>query len=375
MLAVLVEREPELLDGGDDDLVRVVVGFEAADKRRSVGIFLDTILLKAIELLTSLAVKIFTVDNKQALMNILVGLEQRRNLEGGERLTRASRVPDIPVTAVLIDAIDDGLDSVDLIGTHHQKFPVSRDEDHVLADGFAECAFGKKPVGKVVEMRDLDVIRICKLIHREISLVRVEGEVSYVVVREVPGVSTVANDENLDKTEQRADVSVAGITLIFHDLLHRPPRTDSKRLQFDLSDRDAIDQEHDIIAVMAVIGVDADLVDDLEVVLAPILDVDESVIKRRAVVTSERFPMTENACSFVNVGCDDFVEKPPKLAVGELDAVQRFELLPEISFERGPVANIRSVYVLEVLQLGDKGFFKLTFWQTGLHLGTPLSFA
>ena len=49
----------------------------------------------------------------------------------------------------------------------------------------------------------------------------------------------------------------------------------------------AVDEEDDVVAVVAVVGVDAELVDDLEGVLAPVLDVDERVVQRRAVVAGE----------------------------------------------------------------------------------------
>ncbi len=75
MLAVLVEGKPELLDGRDDDLVRVVVGLEAADKRRSVGVFLDAVFLESVELLAGLAVEVLAVDDEQTLVDALVGLE------------------------------------------------------------------------------------------------------------------------------------------------------------------------------------------------------------------------------------------------------------------------------------------------------------
>ena len=121
MLAVLVEGESELLDGRDDDFVRVVVGQEAAHERRGVGVFLDAVLLEPIELLAGLPVEILAVDDEEALVDALVGLEQRRGLEGGQRLARAGRVPDVAVAAVLFDAVDDGLDGVDLVRTHHQE--------------------------------------------------------------------------------------------------------------------------------------------------------------------------------------------------------------------------------------------------------------
>ena len=75
MLAVLVEGKPELLDGRDNDLVRVVVGLEAADKRRGVGVFLDAVLLESVELLAGLAVEVLAVDDEQTLVDALVGLE------------------------------------------------------------------------------------------------------------------------------------------------------------------------------------------------------------------------------------------------------------------------------------------------------------
>ena len=45
--------------------------------------------------------------------------------------------------------------------------------------------------------------------------------------------------------------------------------------------------------VVAVVGVDAELVDDLEVVFAPVLEVDEGVVQRRAVIADEAFDGAE----------------------------------------------------------------------------------
>ena len=149
-----------------------------------------------------------------------------------------------------------------------------------------------------------------------------------VVVGEVPRVRAVADDEELDEAEKRLGVSVTGVVLVVDDLLHRPPGADPKRLQFDLNDGDAVDQEHDVVAVMAVVRIDAELIDDFEVVLAPVLDVDEGVVERRAIGADERFPVPEGACGFVHVGCDDLIEETLELAVGECDTIQGFELLP-----------------------------------------------
>ena len=230
VLAVLVESESELLDSRNDDLVRVVVRQEAADERRSVGIFLDAVLLEPVELLARLAVEVLTVDDEEALVDALVGLKQRRGLEGGERLARAGRVPDISVAAVLIDAVDNRFDCVDLVRAHHQELLLARDEDHVLTDHLTKRALGEEPIGEVVEVGDLGVVLGCELVDRKEPLVRVEGEVPCVVVGEVPRVRAVADDEELDEAEKRLGVSVTRVVLVVDDLLHRPPWADPKRL-------------------------------------------------------------------------------------------------------------------------------------------------
>ena len=99
---------------------------------------------------------------------------------------------------------------------------------------------------------------------------------------------------------------------------------------------------------MAVVGIDAELIDHLKVVLAPVLDVDEGVVERRAVVADERFPVPEGACGFVHIGCDDLIEESLELAVGECDTIQGVELFPEVCFKRRSIADFRAILVLEV---------------------------
>src|SRR3546814_8591923 len=136
-------------------------------------------------------------------------------------------------------------------------------------------------------MVDLFVVLGRELVDRKEPLVSVESKVPRVVVGEVSSFRAVADDEELDKAEKRLGVSVTGVVLVVDDLLHRPPGIDPKRLEFDLNHGDAVDQEHDVVAVMAVVRIDAQLIDDLEVVLAPVLDVDEGVVERSEEHTSE----------------------------------------------------------------------------------------
>ena len=75
-LAVFIQREAELLDGGDDDLVRVVFGEQAANEGRGVGVFLDATFLKLVELLARLTVEVFAVNDEDTFVDVVVFLEQ-----------------------------------------------------------------------------------------------------------------------------------------------------------------------------------------------------------------------------------------------------------------------------------------------------------
>lgn len=97
-----------------------------------------------------------------------------------------------------------------------------RDEHHVTADGAAKVALFQEALGEVIEVGDLLVVLVGKLIDGQEALISIEGEVAGVVVREVVGAVAIADDEELHEAEQRAGVAVAGIVLVFDDLLHGP---------------------------------------------------------------------------------------------------------------------------------------------------------
>jgi hypothetical protein len=140
-------------------------------------------------------------------------------------------------------------------------------------------------------------------------------------------------------------VAVAGVFFVADDLLHGPAGTDAEALEFDLDGGDAVDQEHHVVALEAVVGVDAELIDDLEGVLAPVLDVDEGVVERGAVVAGEAVDPAEPGRGGEDVGGDDLVEEALEFAVGEPDAVEGLEVVAEVGFEGGAVANVRAMGV------------------------------
>ena len=202
-------------------------------------------------------------------------------------------------------------------------------------------------------MGDLLVVLVGELIDGQEALVGVEGEVAGVVVGEIAGVGAVADDEELEEAEKRLGVAVAGIVLVFDDLLHGPARADAEGFQLDLHDGHAVDEEDDVVAVVAVVGVDAELVDDLEGVFAPVLDVDEGVVQRRAVVAGEGVALAQGAGGGEDIRGDDLVEQAGELAVGEADAVEGLELLAEVALPKFPpdsfIGGIHTDHILFIL--------------------------
>jgi len=174
-------------------------------------------------------------------VDVVVVFEERGRLEGCQRLATASCVPDVAIATVLLDAVDDSLDGIDLIRTHHHQLLLAGDEDGVAADHSAERALGKELLGEIVEVGDLGVVFGGELVDGKEALFSIEGEVTGVVVGEVPGVRLVAGDEELDKAEERTCVAVAGVVLVIDDLLHGSAGADAERLELNLDGGNAVD--------------------------------------------------------------------------------------------------------------------------------------
>src|SRR5690554_6891158 len=62
----------------------------------------------------------------------------------------------------------------------------------------------------------------------------------------------------------------SAVLLVINDLLHSPAGADAESLQFDLGSGNTVDQEHHVVAMVAVFGVDTELVNDLEGVFTPV---------------------------------------------------------------------------------------------------------
>lgn len=294
-------------------------------------------------------------------MNAVILLEQRGCLKGRQRLAATGRVPDVSVAAVVVDALHNLLHGIDLIRPHDHQLLLAGHEDHVAADGLSEVAFSKESFREGVEVGDLLVVLVRELIDGQESFVGIKSKMPSVVVGKVVGVVTVADDEELHKAEQRLVVTVAGVVLVFDDLFHGPPRADAEGLQLDLHNRHAVDEQNNIVTVMAVVRVDAKLVDDFKCVLAPVLDVDQRVVQWSAVVACERVAIAQGACGREDIGGDDFVQQAGELRVCQADVVQSFELFAKVLLQGSSVANVRTVFVLQSAKLLDELIFKMAF--------------
>ncbi len=60
--------------------------------------------------------------------------------------------------------------------------------------------------------------------------------------------------------------------------------------------------------MVAVVGVDAELVDDLKGVLAPVVDVDQRVVQRSVIIACENVAIADRVGSGKNIRRDYFVD-------------------------------------------------------------------
>jgi len=214
-------------------------------------------------------------------------------------------VPDITVAAVLLDALDNRLDRVNLVRAHDQQFLFAGQQHHIAAEHLAQGAFGKKLLRKRVKVGNFAVVRRGKLIHRQKALVGIETEMAGIVVGKIPGVAAVADDKKLDETQQGIAVAVAGVVLVFDNLFNRATRADGQGFQFNLHHRHAVDEQDDVVTVVAAAGIDAQLADDFKIVFAPVAQVDQGVMERAAVVALETVDVAQGVGGVVDIGVDD----------------------------------------------------------------------
>lgn len=96
------------------------------------------------------------------------------------------------------------------------------------------------------------------------------------------------------------------------------------------------------------VRVDAELIEDLKVVSAPVLEVYQRVVQRCAIVAGKGIDVAKDLGGFENVRRDDVTEQAKKLIVSELDAVQSLELLSEVKTQQGMAGDIGAIAILSI---------------------------
>lgn len=99
-------------------------------------------------------------------------------------------MPDVAIFIGLFHSLDDGFDSVILVGTQHHQHFVGFVQDDVFTDHLGDVTFLQKAVGEVFQLGDQGIVLVCP----------VEGlfEFLFAVVGVVASIDTVGDDENLD---------------------------------------------------------------------------------------------------------------------------------------------------------------------------------
>ena len=149
-------------------------------------------------------------------------------------------------------------------------------------------------IAELEQLGYLMVIVICGVIYRKIVVGGIEMEMLIIVVGEVHRVAaSVADNEELHEAHQRVGVAIATILLVVNDLFHRLHRRNTVTLQLNLDQRQSVDENDDIVSLVAICGVNSELVHHLVIVLAPVAKVHEAVIEGRTVVAREGLLLTE----------------------------------------------------------------------------------
>ena len=152
------------------------------------------------------------------------------------------------------------------------------------------------------------------------------------------GERAVADDKELHVLEQ-AGTGPEAVALVAVDLVERLADVDPAALELDVHERQAVDEDRDVVAVRAarpaVALPDLVLVDDLQPVVVDVGLVDELDVLRRPVVALEDLDVVlldaDGLLGDAIVRTGDLLgEEPFPLGVAERDAVQCFQLGTEV---------------------------------------------
>ena len=290
------------------------------------------------------------VHYKQHFVNIVEFGCHLRRLEAGEGLAATCGVPDIATAFYLavgalvvryLYALQDALGCHNLIGAHDKQH-LFAGEDTIFREDIEQRTFGKESAGKVHEVGDDAVVGICPVggklkgvaslaLVLALHLTKLADMVVAGGIAVVFGECAVANDEDLHIVEECV-ACPEGVALVAVDLVEGFAYVHAAAFEFDMYERQTIDQDSHIVACRVCSTLLGILVDDLEVVLVDMLFVEEHDVTRVAVVEFEGktrivlYAVGFLGNAFGGVGDDLRVEALP-LVFGEAILVEALQLL------------------------------------------------
>ena len=397
MFRVFGDEYVQLLDSGDDDLVRMIVSlfipvFQLSLQDCGAGVGSDAAFFEALVFFDGLIVKILAVDHEEDLVDIREIRGQLGCLEGSQGLAAAGGMPYIaagldgsgfPVIGRNFDAVENPLGSHDLIGPHHhQNFLGGKDT--VFRQNVQQRVSGEEGLCEVQQIGN-DAVAAVGPVGSELKTVgslhaSFSGAVPAFPDMAEPGgvgivfrVCAVGDDENLYIfVESRARPEA--VPLVAVDLIESLPDGHAAAFQFHVNERQTVDQNRHVVAGVMPAAALFVLIDDLQAVVVNILLVDERDIHGSAVLPGEILHIVflnpaglfHDAVVFAG---DPGGEKALPLPVGETVVIEFFQLFPQIVDEIFLVVNI---YVLVSLltQHFDESPFQRRF--TLISVRTPL---
>ena len=206
------------------------------------------------------------------------------------------------------------------------------------------------------------VVLVCGVIYRQIVVGCIEMEVLIVIVGEVHCVAAaVADDEKLHEAHQRIGVSVSPVLLVADNLFNRLHRGNAMAFKLNLHQGQAVDQNDNIVALVAVGGIDGELVHHLIVILAPVPQVHKAVVEGGAIVACEGLLLAQALGGGEYIGSDILLQELSEFVIREGDEIEPLEFLAEIAFECIQITDIAAVGVFHFLEFFQELLLKLCF--------------
>ena len=270
-------------------------------------------------------------------------------------------------------AVDDLLRSADLVRPHDHQQPLTG-EDTVFGDDVEKGVLGKEGLGEVRQVGDGHILGVGPP-RRELKGVAGVPTLSrFLLAAVLPdmgkarGVAVifclraVGYNKDLHILEETG-AAPERLSLIAVDLVEGFADGHATALQLHVDEqREAIDEDGHVVAVVTRAALGRVLVDDLQAVVVDISLVEDADISALAVVELESLHIVllyqpslfDDA--IVLIGQDGGVEPPP-LRVGKGDAVERLHLVSQVA-DKVLLGVQWQIFIGLALQLVDKGFLQ-----------------